>query len=282
MFVIIGIAIVIIGVFGGFVIEKGNLSIIIQPVELLIIFGAAGGGMVIMEGAHAIEVIKKTLAIFTHKNMHKHDYKEILTFFYKLSQQARKEGLLSLEGHFENPEESEIFKSCPIILKNEKYLSFVSDNIKIAIAIRMEPKELEALIDLDIEARLEAEHHPHHVVAKVADSLPGLGIVAAVLGVIITMGAISEPPEVLGHHVSVALAGTFMGILCCYGFLGPMAHNMENIANENGRFYNIVKNCIPPFINGLNPIVVIEYGRKIVPYEERPTAAEIEEEGKGG
>lgn len=280
MFIIIGLLVVFGSVFGGFAIEKGNLSTIFQPVEMLILFGAAGGSLIIASGSGIKLVIRDLIKVFSHKSLTKHEYMEVLLFFYDIANKARKEGLLSLESHFDSPEESDIIKKYHFLMHDKNVLSFICDNIKLAISIRIEAQELENLMDSDIAARQEEAMFAPHMLTNTADSLPGLGIVAAVLGVVITMANISAPPEVLGHHVAVALVGTFLGILACYGMLGPIANNMAHHAKEEEGLYNLIKSCIIPFVIGLNPIVVVEYGRRCVPISERPGSNEIEEEMK--
>lgn len=286
MYVIIGSIVVLVGVFGGFVLEKGNLSTLIQPIEMMILFGAAIGALIISAGSGIKIIIRDLLKVFSHKSLTKAEYMEVLLFFYDIASKARKEGLLSLESHFDSPEESDIIKKYHFLMHDKNILSFICDNIKLAISIRIEAQELDNLMEMDIAARQEEAMFAPHMLTNTADSLPGLGIVAAVLGVVITMQFISSPPEVLGHHVAVALVGTFLGILSCYGFLGPIANNMAHHAKEQEGLYNLIKACIIPFVIGLNPVVVVEYGRRVVPIGERPASNEIEDamkksEGRG-
>ena len=232
MFTIIGATIVIACVIGGFLLEHGNLAVLFQPVELLIIGGAAVGGFII---ASPMKVIKAVMGgiikMLSGKGYTKADYLEALTMLGEVFYKIRKEGLVSVEGDVDNPKESVIFTKYPKFFKNHHALDLVVDTLRTVMTTKIEPNELEALIDAELESHHEELTAPSKSVATVADSLPGLGIVAAVLGIVLTMGKISEPPEVLGKSIGAALVGTFLGVLLCYGFVGPMSRNMEHSAS---------------------------------------------------
>ena len=282
MWSIIGSCIVIFGVIGGYLLERGNLSIIVQPVEMMIIFGAALGALVTSAGKKTKDVLKAAVGAFTNKGIEKEDYFQYLSFFYEMAQVARKEGLLALEQHVDNPSESSVFQKYEKIQKDKRILDFMCDNIKLSTFVNMESKELNSLMELEIDTILEEEEYPAQILTKIGDSLPGLGIVAAVLGVVITMGYIAESPEVIGHHVAVALVGTFSGILACYGFIGPIANSIEQHVAAKTCVFNVVRVCIIALVAGVSPAVLVEYGRRAVPPEERVTVAEIEEAFKNG
>ena len=228
MFTIIGSSIVVACVIGGFLLEHGNLAVLFQPVELLIIGGAAVGGFII---ASPMKVMKAVFAgimkMLSGKGYTKADYLEALTMLGEVFYKIRKEGLVSVEGDVDNPKESAIFTKYPRFFKNHHALDLVVDTLRTVMTTKIEPNELEALIDAELESHHEELSAPSKSVATVADSLPGLGIVAAVLGIVLTMGKMNEPPAVLGQSIGAALVGTFLGVLLCYGFVGPMAKNME-------------------------------------------------------
>ena len=278
MFTIIGSAIVIACVIGGFLLEHGNLAVLFQPVELLIIGGAAVGGFII---ASPMKVIKAVMGgivkMLSGKGYTKADYLESLTMLGEVFYKIRKEGLVSVEGDVDNPRESVIFTKYPTFFKNHHALDLVVDTLRTVMTTKIEPNELEALIDAELESHQEELTAPSKSVATVADSLPGLGIVAAVLGIVLTMGKISEPPDVLGKSIGAALVGTFLGVLLCYGFVGPMAKNMEHSASEELQYLSVLKMAIVAFVGGAAPQVAVEFGRRVIPAVDKPTFAEVED-----
>jgi chemotaxis protein MotA len=278
MFTIIGSAIVIACVIGGFLLEHGNLAVLFQPVELLIIGGAALGGFII---ASPMKVMKAVFAgimkMLTGKGYTKADYLEALTMLGEVFYKIRKEGLVSVEGDVDNPKESAIFTKYPRFFKNHHALDLVVDTLRTVMTTKIEPNELEALIDAELESHHEELTAPSKSVATVADSLPGLGIVAAVLGIVLTMGKMNEPPAVLGQSIGAALVGTFLGVLLCYGFVGPMAKNMEGSAAEELQYLAVLKMAIVAFVGGTAPQVAVEFGRRVVPAVDKPAFVEVEE-----
>ena len=278
MFTIIGSAIVVACVIGGFLLEHGNLAVLFQPVELLIIGGAAIGGFII---ASPMKVIKAVFAgimkMVTGKGYTKADYLEALTMLGEVFYKIRKEGLVSVEGDVDNPKESAIFTKYPRFFKNHHALELVVDTLRTVMTTKIEPNELEALIDAELESHQEELTAPSKSVATVADSLPGLGIVAAVLGIVLTMGKMNEPPAVLGQSIGAALVGTFLGVLLCYGFVGPMAKNMEVSAAEELQYLAVLKMAIVAFVGGAAPQVAVEFGRRVVPAVDKPAFVEVEE-----
>ncbi len=278
MFAIIGAIIVLVSVIGGFLIEKGNLSVIFQPVEMLIIFGAAIGGFVIASPMKVIKsVIGGVLNILSGKAYSKADYVEVLLLLSEIFTKIRKEGLVSIEADVDNPAESKIFSKYPNFLKNHHAVALVTDTLRTVMTTSIAPHELESLLDAELESHHEESMIPSKSVATIADGLPGLGIVAAVLGVVLTMGKISEPPEVLGHSIGSALVGTFLSVLLCYGFVGPASRNLEFSANEGRDYLNVLKVALVGFVGGAAPQIAVEFGRRVVPGNVKPTFVEVEE-----
>jgi len=281
MFTIIGIGVVLGAVVGGYLMEHGNLSVLIQPAEVVIIFGAAIGSLLIASPGKVVGLLLKDISkIFTGKGVGAEAYLELLLLLNSLFWKVRKEGLLAIEADVENAKESQIFNKFKTIISNHHALDFICDNFRIIITTNMPPHELDSLLEVDIEAHHHEATIPAGSVARVADSLPGLGIVAAVLGVVLTMGKISEPPEVLGHCIGSALVGTFLGVLACYGFVGPMAANLEQQASEHEIYFNVVRAALVSFVGGAAPQVAVESGRRVIPANERPSFFKLEEEIK--
>ncbi len=278
MFAIIGAVIVTVCVFGGFLIEKGNLSVIIQPVEILIIFGSAIGGFIIASPMKVIKAVIRDLAkVLSGKSYSKTDYVEVLLLLSEIFAKIRKEGLVSIEADVDNPAESKIFSNYPKFLKNHHAVSLVTDTLRTVMTTSIAPHELESLLDTELDAHHEELMIPSKSIGTIADSLPGLGIVAAVLGVVLTMGKISEPPEIIGHSVATALVGTFLGVLMCYGYVGPMSRNLEFSANEERDYLNVLKIALVGFVGGAAPQIAVEFGRRVIPANVKPTFMEVEE-----
>jgi chemotaxis protein MotA len=278
MFTIIGIIVVSGAVIGGFMMEHGNPAILFVPAEAVIIFGAALGSFLIASPSKVVRlVVGHVSAIFSAKAHSKEHFLELLSLLNILFMKIRKDGLISIEGEIENPEASPIFSEYKNLLANKTALDFICDNLKVIISSNMPPHEMENLMEVDMEAHNHETMIPAHSVAKVADSLPGFGIVAAVLGVVLTMGKIDQPPEVLGHSIGAALVGTFLGVLMCYGFVGPMAANLEHQAKENESFFNVIKVAIVAFVGGSAPQLAVEFGRRAIPGKERPGFNELEQ-----
>lgn len=277
MFVIIGSVIVIAAVIGGYLMEEGNLHLLYQPAELVIIGGAALGGFIIASPMKVIKSVQSGIGrMFAGKAYSKSDYLETLVLLSEIFFKIRKEGLVSIEADIDEPEKSAIFKKYPKFIKNHHAQAFLTDTLRTLTITDIESHELASLLDYEIESHYEELLNPSKAIANVADSLPGLGIVAAVLGVVLTMKKISEPPEVLGHSVGAALVGTFLGVLLCYGFVGPMAKNLENIASEDREYLTVLKAGVLAFVNTPSPQVAIEFARRVVPGDLRPTFLDLE------
>lgn len=278
MFAIIGALVVLSSVIGGYLWHGGNLHVLFQPSEYLIIGGAAIGGFIIASPMKVIKaVISGVLRILSGKAYSKADYMEVLLLMSEIFSKIRKEGLVSIEADVDNPEESKIFSNYPKFLKNHHAVALVTDTLRTVMTTSIAPHELESLLDTELEAHHEELMIPSKSVNNVADALPGLGIVAAVIGVILTMAKISEPPEVLGHSIGAALVGTFLGVLMCYGFVGPMARNMEYTANEDKEYLNVLKVALVAFVGGAAPQISVEFGRRVIPGNVKPSFVEVEE-----
>ncbi len=279
MIVIIGFFIVTAAVVGGYLMEHGNLSLLYQPAELVIIGGAAVGALVIASPVKVIKaIISATARIFTHKPYSKADYIDILMLLNGIFYKIRQQGLVSIESDVDNPQESSLFNQYPGVLKNHHALHLITDTLRTVMTTTIAPHELEALIDSELECHHEESLLPSQTLSFIADSLPGLGIVAAVLGVVLTMGKINEPPAVLGHSVGAALVGTFLGVLLCYGYVSPMARNMSQMATEDLQYLTVLKASLLAFIGGgAAPKVAIEFGRRAVPANAKPSFSELEE-----
>ncbi len=278
MKLIIGLIVVIGTIFGGYVLSHGDLAALYQPYELLIIGGGAVGAFVIANPGTVIKkVMKDVPGLAASSPYNKKMYLDLLTLMFKLFSKARKEGLMALETDIDEPHESEIFNQFPKILKNHHAIDFVCDYLRLMVGGNMNAMELENLMDVELETHHHEIQAPGTAMQGVADGLPAFGIIAAVMGVVITMGFISEPPEVLGHHIAAALVGTFLGILLAYGFAAPIATAMLAKADEEGKFFECMKVCILSTLNGYTPQIAIEFGRKIIVSTLRPSFTDLEE-----
>lgn len=277
MIAIIGIVIVITAVAAGYKMEHGNFAVLFQPAELVIIFGCAGGALVIASPKHVLlGIVKNLKSVFTGSGTTKVAYLELLSLLSLILSKIRKDGLISIEADIENPAKSAIFNKYKTVLANQHALEFLCDNLKVIITANMPPHELDSLMDIDIEAHHTEEMTPAQSVGTMADGLPGLGIVAAVLGVVLTMGKINEPPAVLGHSIGAALVGTFLGVLMCYGFVGPISQNMMHSASEKEVYLQVIKVVLVAFVGGSAPQMAVESGRRAIPGSSRPTFNELE------
>lgn len=280
MLVIIGAAVVLGSVIGGYILEHGNLSVLFQPAEVVIIFGAALGALIIMSPMHVLKgVIKGALKTITGGGSYsKKDYLETLLLLTEVFTKIRKEGLISIEQDVEEPNNSPILSKYPKFLKNHHALSLLTDTLRTVMTTTISPYELEGILDSELETLHETEAGPVKSLTTIADSLPGLGIVAAVLGVVITMQKIKEPPEVLGHSIGAALVGTFLGVLMCYGFVGPLARRLDASINEEREYLQVIKSALVSFVGGAAPQIAVEFARRSIPPHLRPSFYDLEEE----
>jgi chemotaxis protein MotA len=282
MNVLIGAVIVIAAVLGGFVLSHGELIALWQPFELIIILGAAGGAFIIANPFNVtIRTFKQIPRLFLGNKYTKVLYLELLALFFQLFNIIRREGLIAVERHIEDPQSSEIFTRFPEVIEDPHVLDFICDYLRLMVIGDMTSYELENLMDIELETHHHEQLAPSQALTKVADALPGFGIVAAVLGIVITMGALGGPPEELGLHVAAALVGTFLGIFIAYGFVSPSANALENSVNEEAKFYECMKVCILANINGMPPQIAVEFGRKTLYSDVRPSFYELEACVKG-
>jgi len=278
MLLIIGSIVVLACVAGGYVLSHGNLAALWQPYEVLIICGAAFGAFLISNPTKVIKgAFSGMLGLLKGAKYGKKEYMELLSLMFDIFATVRKEGMMAIEEHIEEPGESAVFSKYPKILKDHHALDFICDYLRIIVGGNMNPFEIENLMDIELETHHHEAEQPASAVTRVSDALPGFGIVAAVLGIVITMGSISEPPEVIGAHVAAALVGTFLGILFAYGFVGPMATAMEHKAAEEAKFLECIKVCILSTLNGYSPQIAVEFGRKTLFSSDRPSFSELEE-----
>ena len=282
MKVIIGFIITIACIVVGYTAAGGVLLNLWQPFEILIILGGAIGAFIVSNSGVVLKgTFKGVIGLLKGQKYKKDTYMELLGLMFQLFSKARKEGLMALEADIEEPHESEIFKNAPKIYKNHHLVDFICDYLRLMVGGNMNAFELESLMDIELETHHHEAEAPSHALQTMADGLPAFGIVAAVMGVVITMGYISEPPEVLGHHVGAALVGTFLGILMGYGFAGPMAAYMGEQAKEEGIIFGCAKTCIMATLNGYTPQIAVEFGRKALTSNVRPSFIELEEYVKG-
>jgi len=277
MNMILGYIFVFACVLGGYALAKGNFSMLFQPPEYIVIGGAAIGSLIIGNSTKVIAgVIKNTLAAMAGKGYYRKDFIDLLLLFNDLSMTIRRDGLLAIENDVEHPHESKLFKKYPKIMANHEVESMITDNLRNIISGGIDATQLDSLLDAQIESAFEEAVEPAHALNNMSDGIPGLGIVAAVQGVIITMGYLAEPPEVLGHHVGAALVGTFLGVLLCYGFVGPTARSLEGKAKEFRAYLVVLKALILAVAQGSSPQIVREFGRAMIPGDMRPTVQEME------
>jgi chemotaxis protein MotA len=277
MRLIVGIILVIGAVVGGYLAMGGHLEVLMQPFEAVIILGAAAGAFVI---GNTGPVLKQTLGVFgtllRGPKYNKEAYVELLGLQFTLFKLVQSRGVLALEQHVENPESSPIFARFPRFAANHHAVEFLCDYMRMMTLGTNNTHELEALMDEELEAHHQERSRLVTAIQSLADGTPALGIVAAVLGVIKTMGSIAEPPEVLGHMIGGALVGTFLGVFVAYGFFGPMAQALRNIYESEAKYFLAMKTGLIAHISGYAPVMAIEFARKTLMSEDRPTFAEVD------
>ena len=277
MLIIIGAVIVLGCVFGAFSVH-GNLLVLIQPVEFVIILGAAVGAFIIGNTkANIKQVFKGLKRAMKGPTFKKADYIELLSVLYQLFKLAKTKGMLALEQHVEKPDESTLFNQFPKFLKDHHALEFLCDYLRMMTLGTENPNEVETLMDAELETHHQELHGASHAVQTMADGMPALGIVAAVLGVIVTMGSITEPPKVLGELIGAALVGTFFGVLVSYGFLAPIAGAIQGVDSADAKYYQCMKAGLLAHMQGYPPAVSVEFARKVLLSTERPNFYEVEQ-----
>jgi chemotaxis protein MotA len=277
VFAIIGIVLVFAAVIGGFLMEKGHLAVLMQPAEILIIAGAALGTLLTANPLHILkQILGALLGTLGGPKFGKNRYIATLRMMYELLNNVRRGGLLSIEADIEQPIDSEIFKEYPEFLKDHHVCHFVCDTMRMIVTGGVDPFDMDQMMELDMDVCHRAASAPISALSTVADALPGLGIVAAVLGVVITMGALGGPPEELGRKVAAALVGTFLGILLCYGVVGPLSANMTKAVDEEHSYMHVLRVLMLASMKGNAPQIVVEIARRAIPIHVRPTFEELE------
>ena len=275
---VIGLVMMWACVLGGYVGHGGTLAKLYQPFELVIIFGGAGFALLLGTESSVLKAIARDFSSYIKGGRFKtEDYFGLFSFLYLLFDKGRRSGMIALEDDIENPEESEIFQQFPQILNDHHLREFICDVMRIKISGNMSHHEFEALMDIELETHHHEAMGPSNAVQLMADALPAFGIVAAVMGVVTTMGIISEPPEILGAAVGAALVGTFLGVLLSYGMVGPFAQGLKSVAEEECAYYLCAKTCFLADVQGYAPNLSLEFGRKTLPSKIRPNAIALEE-----
>jgi chemotaxis protein MotA len=277
MISIIGIVIVLGAIAGGYTMEHGKFHVLMQPAELVIIFGAAIGTVVIANPLPVLKAIAGGLAgVFGGSHYTKAFYLETLKMLYDLFSLSRKAGTAKLEEEVDNPDKGQVFTKYPKILKHHHALHFLCDTLRMSVSGGAEPTEIDTMMEVDLDTHHKESHEPIHALSTMADSLPGLGIVAAVLGVVLTMGALGGPKEQIGEKVAAALVGTFLGILLCYGIFGPLSSAMGKNTEAEGQYLAVLRMGALGFIKEMSPIMAVELARRSIPNGVRPTFQEME------
>jgi chemotaxis protein MotA len=280
--VIVGYIVVLGCVFGGFALAGGHMASLWQPIELLMIGGGAAGAFFVGNSGKAIKATMKAFPTLFKGSKYTRDmYMELMALMYELLTKIRKEGLMSVEGDIEKPEESPLFSKYPSILADHHVIEFMTDYLRIMVSGNMNAMEIENLMDNEIETHHHEGEVPAHCIAKLGDGLPAFGIVAAVMGVVHTMESVGIPPAELGILIAKALVGTFLGILLAYGFVGPLASLLEQKLNEGTKMLQTIKVTLLASLNGYAPALAVEFGRKVLYSTERPSFSELEEHVKG-
>jgi chemotaxis protein MotA len=274
---IIGILVVFGAVLAGFLMEKGPLLVLLQPSEFVIIGGAAVGTLL---AANPVHILKKTIAslsmVLHGSKFTQQRYLDSLRMMFNLFNKARKEGMVGIESDVEDPEKSPLFYTYPIFMKDHHAVSFVCDTMRMAITGGATAFDVDRMMELDMEVHHAGATDPASALAAMADALPGLGIVAAVLGVVIAMSSLGGPPEEIGRKVASALVGTFLGILLCYGMVGPLAANITKLVEDENAYYHVMRVLMLSFIKGMSPMLSIEMARRAIPEHIRPSFQEVE------
>jgi len=276
MLILVGSVIVLGAVMGGFLMAGGHLEVLIQPSEFIVIGGAAVGSLLISTPPKVLTALVGQIKGALGSGLVKKDYIDLLSMLYQIFKLVQQSGVMALESHFEDPSKSPLLGRYPKFLARHEAVDFLADSAKVIIVGGIAAHDLEALMDEDLKVHHDDAVKPAATLNKVGDALPGLGIVAAVLGVVITMGHIDAPPAEIGHHVGAALVGTFLGILMSYGFVAPLASNLEGRVNEDQYYYLCVKAGLLAVYKGHPPAIAVEFARRVLPHDVRPTFNETE------
>jgi chemotaxis protein MotA len=281
MFGIVGIVVVFITVFGGFMLAGGHVHVIWQPYEIMIIFGAMLGAMII---SNPIPILKTAVSGIIHAltkgGPGKKDYMDLLQLLFRFFQIYRRDGPQAIEKHVEKPEESELFKAYPTFLKNHHAVEYLCDTMKIVLSADLSQYDVDDLLDSDLKSMHEEEHKAAHAVGNAADALPGLGIVAAVLGIVHTMSLLDQGTQVIGKSVGAALIGTFLGVFACYGLISPISQKMAKDIEASGQYLKVIKAALVALQRGSPPLVCVEFARRTIFPHERPSFEEMDAASK--
>ena len=277
MYALIGIVLVLAAVFGGYMLEKGNPWVLLQPAEMLIVVGAAAGITLVANPPSVIgKMWRGCCQVFSRPRYNSQAFLLHLRMLYEVFGFIQRVGVQGLEEDAEHPEHSRIFGNYPGFLRDGATRDFICDSLRMMVIGATTARELDHLMDMDIEVQRRSYHEPVGALSAMADALPGLGIVAAVLGVVITMQAIGGSPESVGEKVAAALVGTFLGILLCYGVVGPMASRLGSLGETHAQFLQVLRTAMVYFARGASPILAVEYARRSIPVELRPSFLELE------
>jgi len=281
MLVIVGYVVVALSVFGGFALAGGHLAALLQPIELLMIAGAATGSFFVGNTSKTIKAVIKALPSLLKGNKYSKDnYMELMALLYELLGKVRKEGLMSIENDVENPHESPVFAKYPKVLEDHHVVEFMTDYLRIMVSGNLNAMEIESLMDVEIETHHHEAVEPAHVIGELGQAMPAFGIVAAVMGVVHTMESVGLPPAELGILIAHALVGTFLGILLAYGFVGPLGTLLTQKAEESSKMLQTIKVTLLANLNGYAPAMAVEFGRKALYSSERPGFIELEKHVK--
>ncbi|MFC0169889.1 flagellar motor stator protein MotA [Pseudoduganella danionis] len=278
MLVIIGYVVVCVGVFGGYAMSGGHLAALFQPLELVMIGGGAVGAFMVGNTPKALKATVAALPTVLKGSPYTKDlYMELMSLLFDVLSKVRKEGLMSIEGDIENPEQSPVFSKYPSVLADHHIVEFMTDYLRLMVSGNMDAMQIENLMDMELETHHHEGAVPAHAIAKLGDGMPAFGIVAAVMGVVHTMESVGMPPAELGILIAHALVGTFLGILLAYGFVGPLSGLLEQKLDESSKMFQCVKVTLLASLNGYAPALAVEFGRKVLYSTERPTFAELED-----
>ena len=276
MLLVVGLLVVIGAVIGGYLMEGGVMGVLNQPAEFIIIFGAAVGSMLVSTPGHVLKKCAEQIKQVIGGPAKQSEYTDLLAMLYQLFKQVQQQGVMSLEPHFDDPKQSPILSKYPSFMARHEALDFLADSVKVVMVGGIAPHDLEALMDEDLKVHHEEALKPSSALTKVGDALPGLGIVAAVLGIVITMAHIDGPPAEIGHRVGAALVGTFLGILLSYGFAQPLAGALETRVNEDMYYSLCIKAGLLAVYKGNPPAIAVEFARRVLPHLVRPSFNETE------
>ncbi len=281
MFVIVGILVVLGAVIGGFLMEHGPIRVLMQPSEAVIIGGAALGTLLVANPLHVLKgVTAGVLHVLKGSRFSKQRYLDSLKMMYEMFNKIRREGPNAVENDIEDPEKSKFFAAFPEVARDAQARNFVCDTMRMVLMGGVEAFDVDQMMEADIGVHSHQTEQSVSALGTVADSLPGLGIVAAVLGVVMTMSALGGPPEEIGKKVAAALVGTFLGILLCYGFIGPISSNLAKLAHEEHEYLHVLRVTMIAFIKGISPLLAVEIGRRSVPAHLRPSFVDLEKHCK--